>query len=89
MWWRKRLASNWLLYIGVFLICTGFGTVVGILMLVFYFWDDLGKKLKFSQYNDNTFNINNLNVNSDSGSAPDDFDTPMDHISKESREEMR
>ena len=58
-------------------------------MLVFYFWDDLGKKLKFSQYNDNTFNINNLNVNSDSGSAPDDFDTPMDHISKESREEMR
>ena len=54
------MASNWYLYIGVFLVCTGFGTVVGILMLVFYFWDDLGKKLKFSQktYNDNTFNIN-------------------------------
>ena len=89
MWWRKRLASNWFLYIGVFLICTGFGTVVGIIMLVFYFWDDLGKKLKFSQYNDNTFNINNLNVNSNSGNDQDDFDTPMDHISKESREEMR
>ena len=58
---RIILASNWYLYIGVFLVCTGLGTVVGILMLVFYFWDDLGKKLKFSQYNDNTFNINNLN----------------------------
>ena len=89
MWWRKKLASNWFLYIGVFLICTGFGTVVGILMLVFYFWDDLGKKLKFSQYHDTTFNINNLNVNSDSGSGQDDVDTPMDHMSKESREEMR
>ena len=89
MWWRKKLASNWFLYIGVFLICTGFGTVIGILMLVFYFWDDLGKKLKFSQYHDTTFNINNLNVNSDSGSGQDDVDTPMDHMSKESREEMR
>ena len=89
------MASNWYLYIGVFLVCTGFGTVVGILMLVFYFWDDLGKKLKFSQYNDNTqynentFNINNLNINSDTGNDADDFDTPMDHMSKESREEMK
>ena len=83
------MASNWFLYIGVFLICAGFGTVVGILMLVFYFWDDLGKKLKISQYNDNTFNINNLNVNSNSENDQDDVDTPMDHISKESREEMR
>ena len=83
------MASNWYLYIGVFLVCTGFGTVVGILLLVFYFWDDLGKKLKVSQYNDNTYNINNLNVNSDSGDDADDFDTPMEHMSKESREEMR
>ena len=58
-------------------------------MLVFYFWDDLGKKLKFSQYNDNTYNINNLNVNSGFGTDKDDFDTPIDHMSKESREEMR
>ena len=86
------MASNWYLYIGVFLICTGFGTVVGILLLVFYFWDDLGKKLKVSQYNDNTFNINNLNVSSDSNggsNGKDDFDTPIEHMSKESREEMR
>ena len=61
-------------------------------MLVFYFWDDLGKKLKVSQYNDNTYNINNLNVSSDpsgGSNGNDDFDTPMEHMSKESREEMR
>ena len=81
--------SNWFLYIGIFLVCSGIGTPLGIIMLVLYFWNDLGKKLKFSQYNDNTYNINNLNVSSGFGTGKDDFDTPMDHISKESREEMR
>ena len=84
--------SNWFLYIGIFLVCSGIGTPLGIIMLVLYFWNDLGKKLKVSQYNDNTFNINNLNVSSDSGGGSngnDDFDTPMEHMSKESREEMR
>ena len=81
--------SNWFLYIGIFLVCSGFGTPLGIIMLVLYFWNDLGKKLKFSQYNDNTYNINNVNVSSGFGTDKDDFDTPMDHISKESREEMR
>ena len=84
--------SNWFLYIGIFLVCSGIGTPLGIIMLVLYFWNDLGKKLKFSQYNDNTYNINNLNVNSDSSGGSNDnndFDTPIDHMSKESREEMR
>ena len=81
--------SNWYLYIGIFLVCSGIGTPLGIIMLVLYFWNDLGKKLKFSQYNDNTYNINNLNVDSGFGTGKDDFDTPMDHITKESREEMR
>ena len=81
--------SNWYLYIGIFLVCSGIGTPLGIIMLVLYFWNDLGKKLKFSQYNDNTYNINNLNVDSGFGTGKDDFDTPMDHISKKSREEMR
>ena len=84
--------SNWFLYIGIFLVCSGIGTPLGIIMLVLYFWNDLGNKFKFSQYNDNTYNINNLNVNSDSSGGSndkDDFDTPMDHISRESREEMR
>ena len=91
--------SNWYLYIGIFLVCSGIGTPLGIIMLVLYFWNDLGKKLKFSQYNDNTYNdntyndntynINNLNVDSGFGTGKDDFDTPMDHMSKKSREEMR
>ena len=81
--------SNWYLYIGIFLVCSGIGTAFGIIMLVLYFWNDLGNKFKFSQYNDNTYNINNLNVDSGFGTGKDDFDTPMDHISKESREEMR
>ncbi len=81
--------SNWFLYIGIFLVCSGIGTVLGVIMLVLYFWNDLGKKLKCSQYNDNTYNINNLNVNSNSGNDTDDFDTPMEHMSKDVKEEMR
>ncbi len=81
--------SNWFLYIGIFLVCSGIGTPLGIIMLVLYFWNDLGNKFKFSQYNDYTYNINNLNVDSGFGTGKDDFDTPMDHISKKSREEMR
>ena len=81
--------SNWYLYIGIFLVCSGFGTAFGIIMLVLYFWNDLGNKFKFSQYNDNTYNINNVNVDSGFGTDKDDFDAPIDHMSKESREEMR
>ena len=81
--------SYWYLYIGIFLVCSGIGTPLGIIMLVLYFWNDLGNKFKFSQYNDNTYNINNLNVDSGFGTGKDDFDTPMDHMTKESREEMR
>ena len=79
----------WFLYLGCDPVCRGMGTPLGIIMLVLYFWNDLGKKLKFSQYNDNTYNINNLNVDSGFGTGKDDFDTPMDHMTKESREEMR
>ena len=81
--------SNWFLYIGIFLVCSGIGTPLGIIMLVLYFWNDLGNKFKFSQYDDNTYNINNLNVDSGFGTGKDDFDTPIDHMSKKSREEMR
>ena len=81
--------SNWFLYIGIFLVCSGIGTPLGIIMLVLYFWNNLGNKFKFSQYNDNTYNINNVNVDSGFGTDKDDFDAPIDHMSKESREEMR
>ena len=68
---------------------TGFGTPIGIVMIALYFLGQLKNIAPVKQYNDNTFNINNLNVNSNSENDQDDFDTPMDHISKESREEMR
>ena len=65
---------------------------LGVIMLVWYFIDLIFKKGAINtgtQYIDNIYNINNLNVNSNSGNDTDDFDTPMDHMSKESREEMR
>ena len=84
------MASRWWLFIGIFMVCSGIGTPAGIIILVIYFYDDIRKNLRFSQHNDNTFNINNLNVVSDStGFGKDDFDTPMDHMSKEAKEEMR
>ena len=82
--------SNWLLYIGIFFLFTGFGTPIGIVMIALYFLGQLKNVAPVKQYNDNTFNINNLNVVSDSKVfGGDDLETPMDHMSKESREEMR
>ena len=83
------MASKWWLYIGIFVGCTGVGTPVGMIMIVIYFYDDIRKNFKFSQYNDNTYNINNLNVNAGGDPSKDDFDTPMDHMSRDAREEMR
>ena len=84
------MASRWWLFIGVFLICSGIGTPAGIIILVIYFYDDIRKNLRFSQYTDNTYNINNVNIRPGPDvSDKDDFDTPMDHMSKDAREEMR
>ena len=89
------MASRWWLFIGCFLICSGIGTPAGIIILVIYFYEDIRKHFRFSQYNDNTYNntynVNNLNVHSDDKdhSEDDDFDTPMDHMSKDTREDMR
>ena len=42
------------------------------------------------QYDDDTFNINNLNLTSDpKDSKKDDFDTPMGFMSKDAKEEMK
>ena len=82
--------SGWWLFIGTFLVCSGIGTPAGIIILVIYFWDDLRKNLKFSQHTDNTFNINNLNLTSDPRDfGKDDFDTPMDHMSRDTKEDLR
>jgi hypothetical protein len=40
----KKMSKFWL-YFGIFLACTGVGTVPGILLIVFYFWEDLKKTL--------------------------------------------
>ena len=84
--------NNWFLFIGVIFVCSGFLMPLGVIMLVWYFIDLIFKKGAINtgtQYNDNTYNINNLNVNSNSGHDKDDFDTPMEHMSKDVREEMR
>mgnify|MGYP006088635543 FL=1 len=84
------MASRWWLFIGVFLICSGIGTPAGIILLVIYFYDDIRKQFKFSQYTDNTYNINNVNIRPDPDvSDKDDFDTPIDHMSKDTKEDMR
>ena len=62
-------------------------------MLVWWFIDYIFKSGGVNtgkQYIDNTYNINNVNIRPGPDvSDKDDFDTPMDHMSKESREEMR
>ena len=82
--------SNWLLYVGIFFLFTGFGTPIGIVMIALYVLGQLQNITPVKQYNDNTFNINNLNVVTDSKeSGEDDLETPIDHMSNEAREEMR
>ena len=90
------MASNWWLFIGTALCCSGFLLPIGIILLVWWFIDyifnrDTPLGRTGNQYNDNTYNINNLNIHSDGKdhSDQDDYDTPMDHMTKESREEMR
>ena len=82
--------SNWLLYIGIFFLFTGFGTPIGIVMIALYFLGQLKNVAPVKQYNDNTFNINNLNVVSDSKDfGGGDLETPIDYISKDTKEKMR
>lgn len=37
--------SRFWLYLGIILVCSGVGTGVGILLVIFYFWDDIKKSL--------------------------------------------
>ena len=84
------MASSLWLYLGIFLTCSGVATPAGVIMLVIYFWDDLKKNFRFSQHNENTFNINNLNVDSDSGRGPGyGSSDPMDEYSQNTKERMK
>ena len=63
------------------------------IILVWYFIDYIFRNGGINtgkQYIDNTYNIANVNIRpGPDESDKDDFDTPMDHMSKEVREEMR
>tara|TARA_Y100000590_G_C15106701_1_gene783339 strand:+ start:144 stop:416 length:273 start_codon:yes stop_codon:yes gene_type:complete len=90
------LASNWWLFIGTALCCSGFLLPVGIILLVWWFIDYLSARNSpiintGKQYIENTFNINNVNIHSDGKdhSSDDDYDTPMDHMSRDTKEDMR
>ena len=85
--------SKWWFFIGTALVCSGFLLPLGVIILVWWFIDYIFKSGGVntgSQYIDNTYNVNNVNIRpSPDVSDKDDFDTPMDYISKDAREEMR
>ena len=87
------MASRWWIFIGTAFCCSGFLLPVGIIILVWWFIDYIFKSGGVNtgkQYVDNTYNIANVNICSDTKDfGKDDFDTQMDYMSKESREEMR
>lgn len=59
---RYEELSKFFLYLGIFLACSGIGTVAGILMIVFYFWDDVKKTLQRQNYL-NSQESNSINQN--------------------------
>ena len=49
--------SKWFLWVGLFLCCTGIGTIGGLIMVAIYFYNDYtGKQPKYDkeQYADST-----------------------------------
>ena len=87
------MISKWWLFWGTTFCCSGFLLPLGVIILVWWFIDYIFKSGGVNtgkQYIDNTYNIANVNIRPGPDvSDKDDFDTPMDHMSKESREEMR
>ena len=87
------MTSRWWLFIGTAFCCSGFLLPVGVIILVWWFIDYIFRSGGINtgkQYIDNTYNIANVNIRPEPNvSNKDDFDTPIDHMSKEAREEMR
>ncbi len=87
------MMSRWWLFWGAAFCCSGSLLPLVVILLVWYFIDYIfqnGGVNTGRQYIDNTYNIANVNVRPGPDvSDKDDFDTPMDHMTKESREEMR
>lgn len=47
--------SKFWLYFGIFLACTGVGTVPGIIFIILYFADDIKKSIYKANYDQSTF----------------------------------
>ena len=87
------MTSSWWLFIGTAFVCSGFLLPVGVIILVWWFINYIFKSGGINtgrQYIDNTYNIANVNIRSGSDVPDkDDFDTPMDYITKKEREAMK
>ena len=87
------MRSMWWLFLGTAFVCSGFLLPIGVIILVWWFVDYIFRSGGINtgrQYIDNTYNIANVNICSNPKEhKKDDFATPIDYISKQSREEMR
>ena len=96
-------ASNWFLYIGVFLCATGIGIVIGAIFIFYWGIQKLEEAKQGNSYTENNFtaNIDHYHVGND-GHGDDDWRksaTPIhgavsenvakDYLSKDTREENR
>ena len=82
--------SNWYLYIGMFLVATGFGLPIGAVFIVYWAVKYLSGKSCGSQVNYGTaeFTQNNYYMNGSDGDQDQEM-IKREHISKETLEENR
>jgi uncharacterized membrane protein len=53
--------SRFWLYLGIILVCSGIGTGIGILLVIFYFWEDIKKSLQGTNHQEQQNMQENLN----------------------------
>ena len=84
------VVNNWYLYIGMFLVATGFGLPIGAVFIVYWAVKYLADKQCGSQVNYGTaeFTQNNYYMNDVNGDQDQEM-TKREHISKETLEEGR
>lgn len=91
--------SNWHLYFGMFLCCSGFLLPLGIFFIVWWFWSrHVEMEKEKSEFTQNNYFINTGSSDGDSGGS-DNTDnygkttinegTPRGYVSKETLEENR
>ena len=80
--------SNWYLYVGIFLCCSGFLLPLGVFYIVWWFWsrhEDM-EKAKFTQ---NNYSTNSDGSDNTSRKTTGKEGTSRDFVSKETLEENR